>query len=302
MKAIVLKNFGGIDQLELREVPDPKPGRGEALVAIAATSVNPIDFKLRTGSARGRIPFEVPGILGRDIAGQVVELGQGVTKVRVGDRVLGLGARSYAQKATINADALALVPDGLDLVDAAALPLVLTTGGQLAAHADPKPGQTILITGALGSVGRVALFVAKQRGARVIAAVRRKQVQAAQQQLGADQVVATDDDAAIARLPELDSIADTVAGETIAKLLPHLRSGGTLASVLGEPPAAKGMPITVRAFVAQPDGQLLGQLAQAVAQKQLTIPIAERLPLAKAGEAQQLLERGGVEGKILLLP
>jgi NADPH:quinone reductase-like Zn-dependent oxidoreductase len=301
MKAIVLKNFGGIDQLELREVPDPKPGAGEVLVAIAATSVNPIDFKLRSGAARGRIPLQLPTILGRDIAGQVIELGPGVTSVRVGDRVLGLGMRSYAEKATIKADALAPVPEGLDVVDAGALPLVVTTGAQLVAHADPKPNQTILVTGALGGVGRVAVFVAKQSGARVIAGVRNRQRQAAEQ-LGADQVVPIDDDGAIARLPELDVIADTVDGETIAKLLTRLRSGGTLASVLGEPAAAKGRPITVRAFMAQPDAGLLGKLAQAVAQRQLTIPIAKRLPLAKAAEAQQLAEQGRLEGKILLLP
>jgi NADPH:quinone reductase-like Zn-dependent oxidoreductase len=301
MKAIVLKEYGGIDQLELREVADPKPGAGEVVVAIAATSVNPIDYKVRSGSARARMPLELPEILGRDIAGHVVEIGSGVTNVRIGDRVLGLGLRSYAEKTAIRADALAPIPAGLDPVDAGALPLVLTTGGQLVAHARPEPGQTILVTGALGSVGRVAVFAARQRGARVIAGVRKRQ-KAAAAELGAERVVAIDDDAEIAELPELDIIADTVSGETIGKLLAHLRSGGTLASVLGEPAAAKGKAIEVRAFMAQPDAELLGALAQAVAQKQLTIQIAERLPLAKAGEAQQLVEKGKVAGKVLLLP
>ena len=301
MKAVVLEEFGGVDKLALRDVPDPKPGAGEVVVAIAATSVNPIDYKLRSGAARGRIPLELPAILGRDIAGEVVELGAGVTSVRVGDRVLGLGMRSYAAKASIRADALALLPQGLDPVDAGALPLVVTTGAQLAAHGDPKPGQTVLVTGAVGSVGRVAVFVAKERGARVIAGVRRKQLDAARA-LGADEVVALDDDAELRRLPELDVIADTVSGETIAKLIPRLRSGGILASVLGEPAAAKGKPITVRAFMAQPDGPLLGRYAASVAQGRLSIPIAERLPLAQAGEAQRRAETHAVDGKILLIP
>ncbi len=301
MKAIVLKEFGGIEKLELHDVPDPKPGAGEVVVKIAATSVNPIDYKLRSGSARGRIPLELPAILGRDIAGEVVELGSGVTSVRVGDRVLGLGMRSYAEKTSIRADALALLPEGLDPVDAGALPLVVTTGAQLAAHADPKPGQTILVTGAVGAVGRVAVFVAKERGARVIAGVRRKQLDAARA-LGADEVVALDDDAELRRIPELDMIADTVSGETIAKIIPRLRSGGVLASVLGEPPAAKGKPIEVRAFMAQSDGKLLARYAQSVAQGRLTIQIGERLPLAKAGEAQKLAEEHKVDGKILLIP
>jgi NADPH:quinone reductase-like Zn-dependent oxidoreductase len=115
-------------------------------------------------------------------------------------------------------------------------------------------------------------------------------------------VVALDDPAELAQLPELDAIADTVGGETIAKLLSHLRSGGTLASVLGEPAAAKGKPIVVRAFMSQPDAQILDPLVQAVAQRQLRIPIAQRLPLAKAGEAQQLVEQRRVAGKVLLLP
>jgi NADPH:quinone reductase-like Zn-dependent oxidoreductase len=291
MKAIVLIEYGGVEQLQLREVPDPKPGAGEVVVKLAATSVNPIDYKLRSGAARGRMPLELPAILGRDLAGEVVELGSGVSNVRVGDRVLGLGTRTYAEKASIRADALAPIPQGLDPADAGALPLVVTTGAQLAARADPKPG----------SVGRVAVFVAKERGARVIAGVRKRQLDAARA-LGADEVVALDDDAELRRLPELDSIADTVSGETIAKLIPRLRKGGVLASVLGEPPAAKGKPIEVRAFMAQPDGQLLARYAQSVAQGRLTIPIAERRPLAEAGEAQKFAEEHKVDGKILLIP
>ena len=298
MKAIVLKDYGGIDQLELREVPDPRPGAGEVLVKIAATSVNPIDYKQRSGAARARMPLELPAILGRDISGEVVALGSGVSGVRVGDRVLGLGWRSYAELATIQADTLAPLPAGLDAADAGALPLVVTTGAQLALRADPKAGQTVLVTGAAGSVGRVAVFVAKERGARVIAGVREKQLDAARA-LGADEVVALDDNP---QLPELDVIADTVSGKTLEALLPRLKSGGILASVLGEPPAAKGRPIEVRALLAQPDGSLLARYAQAVAEGRLTIPIAERLPLARAGEAHQRAEQHQVEGKILLLP
>ena len=196
---------------------------------------------------------------------------------------------------------LAPMPPALDPVDAGALPLVITTGAQLVAHANPKARPDMLVTGAVGAVGRVAVFVAKERGARVIAGVRKKQLDAARA-LGADEVVAIDDDAELRRIPELDIIADTVSGATIEKLLPLLRSGGVLASVLGEPPAARGKPIEVRAFMAQPDGGLLARYAQFVAQKRLTIPIAKRLPLAKAGEAQKRVEEHKVDGKILLIP
>jgi NADPH:quinone reductase-like Zn-dependent oxidoreductase len=301
MKAVVLKDYGGIEQLELREVADPIPAAGEVVVKITATSVNPIDYKLRSGAARARMPLDLPAILGRDIAGEVVALGEGVTTVCVGDRVLALGWRSYAEKVSIKADSLAPMPPALDLIDAGALPLVITTGAQLVAHADPRPGQTVLVTGAAGSVGRVAVFAAKERGARVIAGVRRRQLDVART-LGADEVVAIDDDAELRHIRELDIIADTVSGATIEKLLPLLRSGGVLASVLGEPPAAKGKPIDVRAFTAQPDAGLLARFAQFAAQKRFVIPIAERLPLAKVGEAQQLVEEHKVDGKVVLIP
>jgi NADPH:quinone reductase-like Zn-dependent oxidoreductase len=143
--------------------------------------------------------------------------------------------------------------------------------------------------------------VAKERGARVIAGVRKTQLDAARA-LGAADVVAIDDDADLRRIPELDIIADTVSGETIGKLIPRLRSGGVLASVVGEPAAAKGKPIEVRTFMAQPDAKLLARYAEAVAQRRLTIPIAERMPLTKVGEAQKRAEEHKVEGKILIIP
>jgi NADPH:quinone reductase-like Zn-dependent oxidoreductase len=144
------------------------------------------------------------------------------------------------------------------------------------------------------------VFVAKLHGARVLAGVRAQQ-KAEAAALGADQVVAIDDDAEVAALPQLDAIADTVGHETIAKLLAHLRPGGTLGSVLGEPPAAKGKPIVVRAFLAHPDSKRLGELAASVASGALRIPIVKRMPLAQAAEAQGLAERGGSGGKVLLI-
>jgi NADPH:quinone reductase-like Zn-dependent oxidoreductase len=301
MKAIVLKGYGGVEQLEMRDIPEPQPGPGEVRVKVVAASVNPIDWKLRSGDARKIMPLEFPTVLGRDVAGEVVEVGSGVTALKVGDRVLGLVQRGYAEQVVARADAFARVPPGLDLRDAAALPLVLLTGAELIEEAvRPKRGDTVLVTGALGGVGRTAVYVAKLHGARVIAGVRAKQ-KAEAASLSADQVVAIDDDAEVAGLPQLDAIADTVGHETIAKLLVHLRPYGTLGSVLGEPSAAKGRPISVRAFMAHPDARRLGDLAAAVARGELSIPIVKRLPLAQAAEAQLLAERGGGGGKVLLI-
>lgn len=300
MKAMVLKGYGGVEQLELRELPEPEPGPGEVKVRVAAASVNPIDWKLRSGAAKAMMPLDLPAVLGRDVSGEVVEVGPGVGTLKRGDEVLGLVRRGYAERVVASADAFARVPPGLGLRDAAALPLVVLTGAQLIEEAvQPKRGDTVLVTGAIGGVGRTAVHVAKLHGARVIAGVRAEQ-KAAAAELGADRVVAIDDAAEIAGLPQLDAIADTVGHETVAKLLEHLKPGGTLGSVLGEPPAARGKPVVVRAFLAHPDATRLRELAEAVARGALRIPIALRLPLAQAAEAQRLAERGGLGGKVLL--
>jgi NADPH:quinone reductase-like Zn-dependent oxidoreductase len=299
VKAVVLTGYGDVDKLELREVPEPRPKEGEVKIRAAATSVNPIDWKIRHGAHRQQMPVSFPAVLGRDVAGTVVEMGPGVTSLKVGDRVMGLVHEGYAEFVVAPAEELAKVPDGLDLQDAAALPLVVTTGLELMEdQVRPKRGETVLVTGALGGVGRTAVFVAKQHGARVLAGVRASQKEAAAE-LGADGVVAIDDDREIAALPPLDAIADTVSGETIEKLLPHLKNGGTLGSVLGEPPGAKGREIRVNAFMAHPDAKRLGRLAKAVGRGEFRIPIGKRLPLTEAREAQRLAE-GGRVGKVLM--
>ena len=156
---------------------------------------------------------------------------------------MALANATYAEFTTVSADILALIPEGLSFEQAAALPLVLTTGAQLIERAvKVQPGWTILVTGAVGGVGRTAVHVALKHGAHVIAGVKSSQRDEAAK-LGADRIVALDDDKDIATLRDLDAIADTVNGETIAKLLPAIKPGGVLGSVLGEPKAAAGRNI-----------------------------------------------------------
>jgi len=298
MRAVVLTAYGGVDKLELREVPEPTAGPGQLKVRLAASSVNPIDLKLRSGSYRQRSPLEFPAILGRDASGEVVGAGPGADGLRVGARVLGLVNRAYAEFVVAEEDAWAELPASLDLSDAAALPLVVLTGSQLIDEAvRPRPGQVVLVTGAVGSVGRSAVFTARLRHAEVLAGVRGSQ-RAEASQLGVD-VVALDDDAEIARLPRIDAIADTVGGETLQKLLGKVRPGGTIGSVLGEPPGVKERGLAVHAHLSHPDARRLGALAQAVAAGRLAIPIARRMRLEEIREAQSLAERGA-GGKVLL--
>jgi len=301
MKAVRLHAYGDIDQLRYEEVAKPEPAADEVLIEVAATSVNPIDWKLRKGEAKDRMPLQLPAILGRDVAGTVEKAGANVTSPKIGDRVMGLVKMSYAEYLTAKAQDVTVVPAGLDFVSAAALPLVLTTGAQLIQHIQPKAGDVLLVTGALGSVGRAAVYYAKKSGAHVIAGVRKDQKEKAAE-LGADQVVAIDDAGEIEALPELDAIADTVDHEVIGQLIPKLKAGGVLGSVLGKPKAAEGKNIRVAAFMASADAALLHEMAEAVRDGELTIPIAKSMKLSQAGEAQEQAESGGVGGKILLIP
>jgi len=293
--------YGGIDQLRYEDVPDPKPGPGEVLIRVRATSVNPIDWKIRRGDLKEVMPLRFPLILGRDVAGEVVETGTNVTTLKPGQRVMGLVNQSYAELLTAASDVFTLIPTGLDDKQAAALPLVTTTGAELIDRISPGPGDTILVTGAFGNVGRTAVYAAKQRGARVIAGVLSAQKDGSRS-LGADQIVATDSDDEIAGLPALSAIADTVGGGLIGKLIPKLARGGTLGSVLGKPKATEGKDIRVEAVVSHPDASLLGKLAEAVASGALVIPVAREFSLRDAGEAQTLSESGSINGKIVLLP
>ena len=300
MKAMVLGSYGDVDKLELRDLPDLKPGAGEVKVRVAAASLNPVDWKLRSGSLKSMMPLALPAVLGRDVSGTVSEVGEGVTRLKPGDRVLGLVRGGYAEQVVAPQEAFALVPEGLDLLQAAALPLVVLTGAQLMEEAtNPKKGELVLVTGAVGGVGRTAVYVAKQLGARVFGGVRRKQMAQAQP-LGVERVVAIDDQAEIEKLPWLDAVADTVGGETIARLIPKIRDGGALGSVLGEPSAARTRGLRVHGCMAHPDAKRLGELARAAARGELHIPVEKTFPLAQAGEAQKLGERGGA-GKIVLV-
>jgi NADPH:quinone reductase-like Zn-dependent oxidoreductase len=301
MKAIVVSEYGDVDELELREVPDPKVGPGAVRVKVVAASINPIDWKLLSGALRAWMPLQFPAVLGFDVSGDVLEVGAGVTRLKVGDKVLGRSPRAFAEQVVACEDAFALVPPTLDVRDAAALPVVGLTGAQLVEEAvQPKRGDVLLVTGAVGSVGRVAVYAARRIGARVIAGVRAKQKGAASE-LGAEQVVALDDDAEIARLPELDSIADTVGGETAAKLLPRLRKGGVFGSVVGEPTAANPRNAVIRAIQTHDDPKRLRELAEAMARGGLRLPIARRFPLAQVAEAMKFASRSGA-GKVLLTP
>jgi NADPH:quinone reductase-like Zn-dependent oxidoreductase len=301
MKAIVVHQYGGPEVLKYEDYPDPVVGAGEVLVRVAAASVNPIDIKRRAGLTKDFYPMQFPSLIGIDMSGTVVKVGPDVEIFTQGDQVFAMADNTYAELCVVKADVLADIPVGLDTIEAAALPLVTVTGNQLLAATGINAGQTVMVVGALGNVGRSAVFTAKDRGATVIAGVLKRQMDDAKT-VGADQVVATDDDTAIASLVPLDAVADTVGGKTAEKLIAKVKPGGVYSSVVGAPQnAAKYPSVKVVPVFSHFDRSTLQYMAEAVRDGKLLIPIGEKLPLSEAVKAQTLAEKGGI-GKILLIP
>jgi NADPH:quinone reductase-like Zn-dependent oxidoreductase len=300
VKAIVVHQYGGPEVLKYEDYPDPVPGEGEVLVRVAAASVNPIDYKRRAGFTKDFYPLHFPGLIGVDMSGTVVKIGPAVEGFSVGDKVFAMADNTYAELVVVKAAVLAKVPKGLDLIEAAALPLATVTGNQLLTATGVKAGQTVLVAGAAGSVGRSAVFTAKERGATVIAGVLKRQTDTVKS-VGADQVVATDDDTAIANLAPLDAVADTVDGKTAEKLIAKVKPGGVFASVLGAPQnAAKYPSVKVVPVFSHFDRKTLEFMAEAVRDGKLVIPISQKFPLKEAAQAQAAAEKGG-GGKVLLV-
>lgn len=307
MKALIATGYGDVTNLTVADVTEPKIGPSDVKIQVHAAGINPLDWKLLAGQMRPSMELAFPAVLGSDASGEVIEIGSEVKNLSVGDHVLGLASHTFADRVVARESAWVRLPDGLSLTEGAGLPQVALTGALLADSVGPKAGLAVLVTGALGGVGRVATFVLKTAGANVWAGVRAKQ-KAAAAGLGVDHVVAIDDSREVASLPDFDAICDTVGGETITSLLPHLKKGGALGSVLGEPAGAKERQAAVSAIrtftalKAQPERwrQRLSELADAVAARKLLMPSLRTFPLAQGADAFQAAQQGNV-GKVLIL-
>jgi NADPH:quinone reductase-like Zn-dependent oxidoreductase len=303
MNAVVLHEYGGPEKLKFEDdVPDPQVSGDTVLIAAAAASVNPIDWKVRSGARQKDFPLTFPAILGRDVSGVVRVVGPNVKHFKPGDRVLAFASKTYAELVAVPESAVTHLPDGVDLVDSAAIPLISLTGDQLVRHAaNVQKGNTVVVTGALGSVGRAAVHTAKKIGAQVIAGVRMKQLGNARSLDVAD-VLAIDDDEAITKLGVVDAIADTVGGEVGAKLVAQVKPGGTFGYASSLPNSTAGLypAVKITRVFAQPDPSKVREFADDVRDGKFVLPIGRRLPLREAAEAHVVAQRGGV-GKVILL-
>src|ERR1700720_1133209 len=303
MKAVVLHEYGGPEKLKFEDnVPEPQISGSTVLIAAAAASVNPIDWKLRSGMRQKDSPLSFPAILCRDVSGVVRAVGANVKHFNAGDRVLALSYATYGELVVMDDSEVTHLPDGVDLANAAAIPLIALTGDQLVRLAtNVRKGQFVLITGALGSVGRAAVHTAKKIGAQVIAGVRGKKLDDARS-LGVSDVLAIDDDKAIEKFHLVDAIADTVGGDVAAKLIARVRQNGSFGytAVLPESAAAPNPTGKITRGSAQPDPSKGREFTDDVRDGKFVLPLGRRMPLRDAAEAHVLGEKGGI-GKILLL-
>lgn len=303
MKAARIHRHGAADELRLEDAPRPEPGTGEVLIRVAVAGVNPADHKHRSGMFKDFVKYVFPKILGYDVAGVIEATGPGVRGLAPGDRVAALldpmKAGGYAEFVTTLAEGCAVLPAGMDFETAAAAPCAALTGAQMVEeHLRPKPGQTVLITGATGMVGRFAVRAAKALGARVVAAVRPAYAEEATR-LGADEVVALDG-AAWSGAP-FDGVIDTVGGPAATALAANIAPGAVILTAATDPLDAAKLPSPPVFVAVHPDGARLTAILRDLAGGGVTAPVVARYPLAEAGAAQTQVERGGVRGKVVLL-
>jgi len=298
VKAIQFERHGEPEVLEQVELEIPKAGPGQVQIRAAAAGVNPADYKWRNGFNLRYMPLPLPHVPGMDAAGVVTELGKGVTEFAVGDRVVASVNAAYAEYVVADVKACARLPDGVDFVQAAALPCPALTGVEMVEEGiAPSVGQTVLVTGATGGVGRFAAMAAKALGARVVVAVRGAYVDEVKA-LGFDEVVTFD--APLRENLRFDHVADTVGGPEVARLCRNLKPGGKIITVATTPIDPEGLPAAPKTFGFHPDGARLARIVDAIDKGAISMPVAKRLPLAEAREAQRLVEHGGARGRVVL--
>lgn len=304
MKAIQFHEFGPESVLRYEDVVKPQPKPGEILVRVAATAVNALDVKLRAGVLRGFMDYPLPLILGSDVAGTVEGGGD---NFKPGQRVFGMPAIAvgmYADYAVLKSYELALLPDEIEFAAAASFPTVALTAWQaLFEVGQLSRGQKILIHGASGGVGSMAVQLARNAGAHVTAVASTEKVEFVRR-LGADEVIDYKSERFEDKAKGMDLVLDVLSGETRKRSWTTLRKGGRLVSTVPPfPTAEEAAPfeVTGHGIAVHPDSAGLSKIAELVLRGSLKATIDRTLPLRDAAEAHRLMQTGKVQGKIVLV-
>ena len=308
MKAIVIDNYGGKDQLKEREVEKPIINENQALVEIHATSINPIDWKLREGYLKDMLPWEFPIILGWDAAGVIVEVGKNVKHYKVGDRVFARPATTrqgtYAEFVPVEADLLAHMPESMSFEQGAAIPLTGLTAYQcLVGFAEVKKGDKVLVHAGAGGVGSMAIQIANSIGAYVATTASDKNDELVKS-LGANRVINYSEEDFSELLEDFDAVLDTMGGDVLDKSFKVLKKGGKLISIAGQPSAEKAEQYGVKAsgFWLKPNGEQLQMLAHLFVSGELKPTIGHVFEFTEQGlkDAHELSESHHARGKIVI--
>jgi NADPH:quinone reductase-like Zn-dependent oxidoreductase len=306
IKAVVIHRFGGPSVLQVEEITRPIPGHGQFIIEEDAASVNPVDHKIRTGKYKMFRP-KLPAIIGRDIAGTVRAAGTGAKTFKIGDAVFGMldySRGAYTRYTVATARELARRPQKLSVNDAGALGVAALTAWQgLFDHGHLKRGERVLIHGAAGGVGHLAVQFAKWRGAYVIATAGEHDLDWVKN-LGADRVIDYKNELFENEVGNVDLVYDLIAGETLERSWQVLKEqGGRIISTLDHP-AAEQMARRHNArwahMVVTVKNKQLAQIARLIIEKKMRVEIAKIFPLEQIRAAHQLVENGHVRGKILL--
>ncbi|WP_211225886.1 NADP-dependent oxidoreductase [Nocardioides alkalitolerans] len=292
----------------MTEVPDPEPGPGEVVLRVAARTVNPTDTMRRSGAAAWRVPPDGPYGVGMDASGTIEQVGAGVD-LHVGDRVVALVLPSqdrgaYDELVAVPATQVARAPVSIDLVSSATLPMNGLTAILALDALALRPGAVLAVTGAAGAVGGYAIQLAKARGLRVVADASKADEELVRS-FGADRIVPRGSSfAESVRDLEPDGVPGLLDGSVQGpEVLPAVSDGGTVAVL--RPPDFEESRVDVRFVRVSTAVERPGLLDEIVGHAEagrMTTRVACRLPLASAAEAHRLLERGGLRGRIVLVP
>ncbi len=306
MKAIQIDQYGGTDNLQYRDIQRPTPAAGEVLIRAEAASVNPFDCAVRQGYLSGWYTYQFPLTLGVDVAGEIVECGEGVTRFSPGDAVFARTdpgrSGAYAQYVLARQEDVASMPGSLGPVQAAALPHAAITAWALVDGANLSAGQTVLIHGAAGGVGHLAVQLAKLRGARVIGTASENNHRFLRD-LGVDEVVDYTKTPFESAARDVDAVFDTIGGETQQRSWAILKPGGILLSLIQPPDQNIADAHGVRQkFIsdAPPGGELLTRLAAMVDAGQLSVTVSTVLPLTQVRQAHEMVQGKHMRGKLVL--
>jgi NADPH:quinone reductase-like Zn-dependent oxidoreductase len=306
MKAIRMHEYGGPEVLKFEEAPKPQIKSDEILIKVHASSVNPVDWKIREGRRKDKFPSDLPLTPGWDVSGVVEEIGSGIKDFKPGDEVYGrpdpTKNGAYAEYIAVKGNQVCIKPKSITHDEAAAVPLACLTAWQgLFDFGLLKLGQKVLIHAASGGVGSFAVQLAKWKGAYVIGTSSKNNIDFVKQ-LGADEVIDYKQDRFEKILRDIDLVFDTIGGETQKKSIQVVRSGGILITTL-EPVSQKEAfekNIHLQGFIVQSYPHQLKLIARLIDEGVLKIFISKIFPLEEAAEAQRLSELGHTRGKTVL--